>query len=109
MYKKEYNHTPKRKQAHKLANHTIKEQNRLLVRLAKDRPCIDCNKSYHHSLMDFDHRPGEVKLFGINEYVKLHRGPGPLIEEIAKCDPVCCLCHRIRTWNRAHPDEQISL
>jgi hypothetical protein len=28
-------------------------------------------------------------------------------EEIAKCEVVCCMCHRTRTWVRLHPEDSI--
>ncbi len=74
----------------------------------KSKPCIDCGKRYHQSLMEFDHRPGEIKLFSVN-LGSTKRVTEKVLDEIAKCDLVCCLCHRVRTWNRLHLDEQISI
>ena len=83
-----------------------RQTHREIVRAAKNHPCMDCGEVFHHSLMDFDHRSGEVK--GFNIAIGMFRfGKEKLLAEIAKCDVVCCLCHRIRTWNRAHPQEHI--
>ena len=69
-------------------------------------PCVDCGKSFHPSLMDWDHVRGE-KNSNVSDMIRHYQDIPKVIEEIAKCDLVCCLCHRIRTWNRLHVDEQI--
>lgn len=48
--------------------------------------------------MDFDHRPGETKLFDICLGYRYSRKK--LDAEIAKCDVVCANCHRDRTYKR---------
>lgn len=48
--------------------------------------------------MDFDHRPGEEKLFTIASASEQPRAV--LMAEIAKCDIICSNCHRIRTAER---------
>lgn len=65
----------------------------LLHRL-KSVPCMDCGGTFDPVCMDFDHRPGEVKLANIGKF----RATSPrLMAEIAKCDVVCANCHRLRT------------
>jgi hypothetical protein len=69
------------------------------VREYKDRPCVDCGKSYPYYVMDFDHRDPTLKVFSIGHdgakfsYKKLK-------EEIEKCDVVCANCHRERTHSK---------
>jgi hypothetical protein len=76
-----------------------REQMTVFIALFKTRMgCADCGYRAHPAALDFDHRPGEVKLFSINEakrksWMALHT-------EIGKCDIVCANCHRIRTANR---------
>lgn len=78
-----------------------------IIAAAKNQPCADCGIQYHPSLMDFDHLNGESKSFTISR--KLGRvSPEALRHEISKCDIVCCICHRVRTWNRARPESPIS-
>lgn len=62
---------------------------------------MDCGGYWpdNPEVMDFDHRPGEVKLFGINSAAS-RRARHLLEAEIAKCDLVCANCHRIRTRSR---------
>jgi hypothetical protein len=51
--------------------------------------------------MDFDHRPGEKKLFAMGSAgVQVRVSLEGLLAEIAKCDVVCANCHRIRTYHR---------
>ena len=74
-----------------------------LVRYKLERQCADCDrhfdKAYH---LDFDHRPGETKLFNISKFGS--RNIVSIWREVAKCDVVCALCHRTRTYERAQAD-----
>lgn len=76
-----------------------REAMRKIVREAKDHPCMDCGVSYPPYVMDFDHRPDEVKLGNIAELTN-QVGRAKLEAEIKKCDVVCANCHRLRTWHR---------
>ena len=67
---------------------------------AKNQPCVDCKQRFPAVCMDFDHRPGEIKV-GCVGHLKAWNAPIDIIlEEIAKCDVVCSNCHRIRTASR---------
>lgn len=66
----------------------------------KDRPCFDCGKRFHWYVMDFDHRPGEVKRLGLAPMVNYGFSREEILKEIARCDLVCSNCHRMRTWLR---------
>lgn len=70
---------------------------RAILRSMKDRPCADCGVRYPYFVMDFDHRPGEVKAFGVAQHLHRYRTESELRAEIAKCDVVCANCHRFRT------------
>jgi len=63
----------------------------------KKRPCADCQQTFDPICMDFDHRPGEVKLFTLAHIHKTILNLDKVRAEIAKCDIVCSNCHRIRT------------
>lgn len=76
-----------------------------LVNSFKDKPCADCGAQYAPQLMDFDHVRGK-KLFNVS--MGFSHSLDSLLKEIEKCDLVCCLCHRTRTWNRKHPEDPIS-
>lgn len=68
---------------------------------AKAVPCMDCGVEYPYYVMDFDHRPGTVKID--NPGSMTNRGSERLLrEEIAKCDIVCANCHRERTFLRGY-------
>lgn len=64
----------------------------------KDRACHDCGLWYPPECMDFDHRPGEKKLFSVSS--GLNRSRESVLAEVSKCDLVCANCHRIRTKSR---------
>jgi hypothetical protein len=64
-----------------------------------DRGCADCGYREHPAALEFDHRPGEEKLFNIGEQMG-NRSMDVLWAEIAKCDVVCSNCHNIRTHTR---------
>jgi len=67
------------------------------------KQCMDCGfviSPANYFLIDADHRPGEVKRFNVSNCHKW--GLQATIDELAKCDPVCCRCHRIRTYQRSN-------
>jgi len=80
--------------------HRAKEQRRnkliraQLVQLAGGT-CMDCGLRYPPVCLDFHHRDGTTKSFGLN-IVNMYREFAVLMEEIDKCDLVCANCHRIR-------------
>lgn len=68
------------------------------LNLVKAKPCQDCGNCFPPECMDFDHRPGEVKSFGVG--VIRSYSWKRIEQEIAKCDLVCANCHRVRTASR---------
>lgn len=64
----------------------------------KNKPCVDCNKSYPPYVMDFDHL--KDKEFGLSKTLNYNWGKKRVLDEIAKCELVCANCHRERTHNR---------
>lgn len=72
---------------------------REFIHAMKAVPCMDCGRTYPPCVMDFDHRPGEVKLFDISQYPS-GSSEATLRAEIDKCDVVCSNCHRMRSWTR---------
>lgn len=82
-----------------------RSEGRAFLSEQKRKPCMDCGGFWpdNPEVMDFDHRPGEVKLFnpGMGNTGSRER----MLAEIAKCDLVCANCHRIRTAARGYrPD-----
>lgn len=65
-------------------------------------PCADCGQTFPPYVMDFDHRPGEEKSFGL-AFAASGRSAVEVQAELAKCDVVCANCHRIRTHERGYP------
>jgi hypothetical protein len=59
--------------------------------------CMDCGYRGHPAALEFDHRPGEEKLFCVGSNVAML---SRLWTEMQKCDVVCANCHRVRTANR---------
>ena len=70
---------------------------------AKSIPCTDCRKIFSTILMEFDHLPEFEKQHNIAKDLK-DMGLETLKTEIEKCEVVCVMCHRVRTWNRLHPN-----
>lgn len=66
--------------------------------LKLSRGCADCGYAEHPAALDFDHRPGEDKLYCVGALWGSSRAT--ILAEAAKCDVVCANCHRIRTWKR---------
>ena len=65
----------------------------------ESKPCADCGVSYHHFIMDFDHRDGDEKEYSISSIIN-SGSRNKIWNEIEKCDLVCANCHRARTWSR---------
>ena len=76
----------------------VTQQRAALIKL--ERGCIDCGYNAAKEALDFDHRPGTVKVFQIAQ--ASGRTWTTVLEEIAKCDVVCANCHRIRTATRRY-------
>ena len=75
----------------------LKKVNKMIIYSAKDVPCTDCARRFPPCAMDFDHIKGE-KVANVSQMV--NRKTQDLVDEIAKCEVVCSICHRIRTHNR---------
>lgn len=76
-----------------------KEERKSLSQEKRNKPCMDCGRSYPFYVMDFDHVRGEKK-FNISCASARMVTIENLLEEISKCDVVCSNCHRERTWKR---------
>ena len=76
----------KRKPTRILANKQIILEYRL------NHPCA-CGET-DPICLDFHHRDGEVKKFGISRIKNKYVGQAALLAEIAKCDVLCANCHR---------------
>lgn len=68
--------------------------------LKEGKPCLDCKKVFPPYVMEFDHVRGE-KRHNLGKMGNHRRER--VLEEIAKCDLVCCVCHRIRGHRRRPP------
>lgn len=66
---------------------------------AKSGPCSDCGESYPFYVMDMDHVRGD-KVSDLCDMVRRCFALDAIRDEIAKCEPVCSNCHRIRTFKR---------
>ena len=81
---------------------SIKKQKEFLAQYLKDlkekNPCMDCKVSYPYYMMDFDHVRG-TKQANVAELINT-LSKKRLDEEIAKCEVVCSICHRARTYLR---------
>lgn len=69
--------------------------------LKAGKPCMDCSGTFPPYVMEYDHVRGE-KRHSIGNMANHKRER--VLEEIAKCELVCCACHRVRSHNRrGHP------
>ena len=72
------------------------------VRELKDgQPCMDCGERFPFYVLDYDHRPDEIKKGEIARMASGSYKWETILAEIAKCDLICANCHRKRTWLRA--------
>jgi hypothetical protein len=70
-----------------------------IVNERKACPCTDCGVEYPSYVMEFDHRPGTVKVAAVAVLART-ASLAKVLAEIAKCDVVCSNCHRERTHQR---------
>lgn len=67
-------------------------------RIKLESGCVDCGYAERAVVLEFDHLPGFEKKFVIGQAA--NRSRDAVLREIAKCEVVCCNCHRIRTYDR---------
>ncbi len=78
----------------------LKAEKKALVHEAKSVPCVDCDYLFPIACMDLDHCYGE-KVDSVSTLAGDSKTTVEELEaEIAKCEPVCATCHRIRTYAR---------
>jgi len=66
-------------------------------KIKMDAGCMDCGlRPKYAQVLEFDHRPDEIKLFHVSDRISTGTMED-MLAEIAKCDVVCANCHRIRT------------
>lgn len=68
----------------------------LIISFKDKKTCADCNQSFPYWVMDFDHLL--KKTMNISKMCRWSEQK--ILEEIEKCELVCAVCHRIRTWQR---------
>lgn len=98
VYMKEWHAAPKNKADQEKVRKERQIRNRKIIDQAKNKPCMDCGKSFPSCCMDFDHRDKTTKLRAVAKL--LSASLSYLLREIAKCDVVCANCHRIRTHKK---------
>ena len=64
----------------------------------KNKPCADCKMLYPHYCMDFDHLSN--KDFDVSNAFSRGWSKNTILKEIEKCELVCAVCHRKRTYKR---------
>lgn len=69
-----------------------------IASIKSSKPCLDCGVAYPYYVMDFDHRPGELKTADISVMIRAKMAYNSILTEISKCDLVCANCHRVRTF-----------
>jgi hypothetical protein len=67
-------------------------------KLKSTTPCADCEETYPHYVMDFDHVRGKKEQ---NVSAMMRKPTKKIWDEIAKCELVCANCHRVRTYHQA--------
>ncbi len=71
-----------------------------IVDKLKNKPCMDCQGSFNHWVMQFDHRDGNTKRDNVATMLHETRPLDAILLEIDKCDLVCANCHAERTHRR---------
>ena len=76
------------------------ERRKRIDAIKTDQGCLDCGYADHPAALQFDHREGMTKSFGISN--NLQRAWDAILAEIAKCDTRCANCHAIKTAERGY-------
>lgn len=80
-----------------------RQRRRQLQRFVADylraHPCLDCGAT-DLRVLDFDHRPNEIKREAVMKLVVLGFSESIVMAEIEKCDVRCRNCHAIVTYER---------
>lgn len=84
---------------YKAKNRQLAERLKKLVDALKDRPCTDCRQQFPPCAMDWDHLDPRIKIESVSTLRKFG-SEKRVLEEIAKCELVCAVCHRLRTQRR---------
>lgn len=73
-----------------------------VLKIKNSTPCTDCGEIYINEpwLVEFDHLPEHGKKRSISEWIHRYGMTQGLIDEIARCELVCLICHRRRTAAR---------
>jgi hypothetical protein len=66
--------------------------------LKEGKSCVDCAHIYEPYCMDYDHLGDKIN--SVSRMVLENASKKKILEEIDKCELVCCLCHNIRTQKR---------
>lgn len=66
----------------------------IIMSYLSGKACIDCGED-DPIVLEFDHREGSGKRFGIGDAAK--RSRASVIDELGKCDIRCANCHRRKT------------
>jgi hypothetical protein len=75
----------------------VRERNLRIVQKHKEQPCAICGQQRDFWQMDFDHIIGEKKK-SVSVLVAQNYSTDVVLAEISKCQVVCALCHRRKTF-----------
>jgi hypothetical protein len=88
-----------RSQYHRLRKEPERERFARMSELKANTPCADCGSYKDARDMQWDHRPGEVKLGNVSDLIA-HGHESEAMVEVGKCDLVCASCHGLRSVSR---------
>jgi hypothetical protein len=75
--------------------------------LARSKPCYICNKIYPYYQMELDHQLEYQKLDNVSKLIFLKQDNCLILQEIVKCKPICCACHRLKSIQEKLPPNNI--
>lgn len=77
----------------------MKQKREAFYQWKEAQPCMDCGGHFEHDVLEFDHRPDEVKLDNLSNLISRYSWER-VRAEVEKCDLVCNPCHQARTAAR---------
>ena len=91
-------HYTDNKEAYRDSSARARKKRRFEINLLKESdPCHDCHEYHPYFCMEYDHL--RAKKFNISSGLR-RQSMKSIYDELKKCDLVCIICHRLRSFNR---------
>jgi len=99
-------HPNKWKKYEKSVKDKKKETHNRFIEYRKTLKCVDCGINEWY-LLEFHHLDPSQKDIIVSRMCRNGYSWERIMNEVSKCIPLCCNCHRRRHWNKRNPKEEV--